>query len=70
MFWAMYPPFICIIEGDSTIFAEDDEILIRQLALSAKDESMRGHTIIAHLEDFNLEISGHSCRAEVKLTQN
>lgn len=49
MFWAMYPPFICIIEGDSTIFAEDDEILIRQLALSAKDESMRGHTIIALL---------------------
>lgn len=42
----MYPPFICIIVDDDTIFAEDDDILNQKLlASSAKSESYYNCTI-------------------------
>jgi hypothetical protein len=43
----MHPPFICIIEGDNIIFAEDNDILNQQLVLGAKDQSTSDRTLIA-----------------------
>jgi hypothetical protein len=45
--------FICIIEGDNIIFAEDNDIFNCPI----------------YLEDCNLEVDGNYCSAEVKWTE-